>query len=846
MLGCTLYTVADWSFDVPSPTELTHVTWVGTSNGVDLYVDGSLAGHIDAAIPLSRYVIGAGSFEEATSEIADGMVGLIDELAIYNRALTAEEIAQHYQAMLDTVQGVTIDSRGVLENDSDADGDALTAILVTPTENGQLELHANGGFKYVPNADFHGTDTFTYIASDGVLQSNPATVTITVAPVQDRPVAVDDGPYEVTRDTPLSVPATAGVLANDRDADGDPLSATLITPPASGSVEFNADGSFVYTPRPGMVGHDRFIYRVSDGTEDSEAALVLIRVLSAEGGSSLAQDDYYTVSEDQALVVDTTPWLSVQEIPVQVRSLAYDPVGDRLFATIPPGAGPRGGTVTEINPYTGELGESLSLPGSLGRVVISDNGETMHVVVDDGRSVQLVDLASMTLGPKITFGGNIVAGNMIGIPGRPQAIVITPWDPSIHQPWSARIYENGQLLPEHGGGTLLAVDEAGQHVYGYENWVTSFYFWVHEVDERGMHVVETYPWGSMLSGFIDSIQYAQGHLFVSGHSGVVVDIAQQANVALFQGGWIYQVVSSENTLYTFDDQTQHFYAYDLGTFEQRASVQIPGVGLVRHELTRFGNDGLAIYNDNELVLVRSDTIFGVERRGVLRNDDVPSDAALAVQLVEDVEHGTLDLQPDGTFHYQPAQDYFGSDRFSYAFLDGVGNSHVAEVNINVTSVNDPPVAADDHYVLPDTGPLLVEAPDGVLSNDDDPADGDTLTAVLVREPRFGDLTLQADGSFSYQPNATFVLSDDFTYQASDGKGNSDTRTVTIRLNVPTIDVGSFILQANTPNQRIDIWVSGGQVVSGVDFYAQIGDGGPERATLGLPPGQDGPSITSWN
>ena len=448
----------------------------------------------------------------------------------------------------------------------------------------------------------------------------------------------------------------------------------------------------------------------------------------------------------------------------------------------------------------------------------------------------------MTLGPKITFGGDIGVRNMVAIPGRP-AVVITPWDPHISQPWSARIYENGRMLPEQGGGTLLAVDETGQHVYGYENWLTSFYFWVHAVDERGMHVVKEYPWGSLLSGFIDSIQYAQGHLFVSGYAGSIVNMERQIGVAQFQGGWIYQVVSSENTLYTFDDQTQRFLAYDLGTFDLRASVQVPNLGSLRHVLTRFGDDGLAVYNENELALVRSDTIFGIERHGVLRNDAVSPGAGLGVQLVDDVDHGTLNLQPDGTFRYQPAPNYNGNDGFRYAFVDGAGNTHMAYVNINVTPVNDLPVAADDRYVLPDTGPLVVDAANGVLSNDSDPADGDALTAVLVRKPRYGQLTLQASGAFSYTPRATFVLSDDFTYQASDGKGRSETRTVRIRLNVPTIDVGRYVLQANTPNQRIDIWVSGGQIVSGLDFYAQVGDGGPERTTLGLPAGQDGPSIS---
>ena len=91
----------------------------------------------------------------------------------------------------DTLLSVTAPA-GILSNDSDVDGDSLTAILDTTTANGILSLNTDGSFSYTPNANFFGTDSFTYFANDGLANSTAATVTTTVNPINDPPVAVAD------------------------------------------------------------------------------------------------------------------------------------------------------------------------------------------------------------------------------------------------------------------------------------------------------------------------------------------------------------------------------------------------------------------------------------------------------------------------------------------------------------------------------------------------------------------------------------------------------------------------------------------------------------------------------
>jgi large repetitive protein len=105
----------------------------------------------------------------------------------------------------------------VLGNDSDRDGNPLSAVLVSGPSHGTLTLNANGSFIYTPGADYDGTDSFTYRASDGTLDSNQATVTIKITATNDRPTA-DDDTYSTTEDTALTV-AAPGVLGNDNDPD---------------------------------------------------------------------------------------------------------------------------------------------------------------------------------------------------------------------------------------------------------------------------------------------------------------------------------------------------------------------------------------------------------------------------------------------------------------------------------------------------------------------------------------------------------------------------------------------------------------------------------------------------
>ena len=159
------------------------------------------------------------------------------------------------------------------------------------------------------------------------------------------------------------------------------------------------------------------------------------------------------------------------------------------------------------------------------------------------------------------------------------------------------------------------------------------------------------------------------------------------------------------------------------------------------------------------------------------DSDVDGDALqVNTTPVVDPTNGTVVLNADGTFTYTPNGNFFGSDSFTYEVTDGNGGTAQATVNIIVGSVNDAPVAVDDSFTVAEDGVLN----DELLSNDSD-VDGDTLqvnTTPVVASAN-GTVDLNADGTFTYTPNAGFFGSDSFTYEVTDGNGGTSQATVAI-------------------------------------------------------------------
>lgn len=217
---------------------------------------------------------------------------------------------------------------------SDIDGDALSFVVVAGPAEGSLSGTAPN-LTYTPDADFHGSDSFSFKVNDGTADSAVVVMSITVDPVNDAPVASNDN-YTLDQDATLAVTAP-GLLANDSDVDGDLISSVLQTGPSNGSLTLATDGSFTYSPNPGFIGADSFTYRAEDPSGLLSAPVtVSLTVNAVAAGPNLSHGSLETVGSDwqtvtlsksyTSMVVVATPRYNSGSGPgvVRVRNVTAD------------------------------------------------------------------------------------------------------------------------------------------------------------------------------------------------------------------------------------------------------------------------------------------------------------------------------------------------------------------------------------------------------------------------------------------------------------------------------------------------------------------------------------------
>src|SRR5207244_184200 len=182
----------------------------------------------------------------------------------------------------------------VHSNDSDVDGDSLSAVLVSQRTHDSLTSNDNSSVSYVPAANYNGTDSFTYKANDGQADSGIATVDITITAVNDAPVAVNDS-YTTPEDTTVHV-AAPDALANHADVAGDSSISVLVSQPPHGRLPFPTRRSSDLVPAANYNGTDSFTYKANDGQADSGIATVDITI-TAVNDAPVAVNDSYTTAE---------------------------------------------------------------------------------------------------------------------------------------------------------------------------------------------------------------------------------------------------------------------------------------------------------------------------------------------------------------------------------------------------------------------------------------------------------------------------------------------------------------------------------------------------------------------
>ncbi|MGV3606197.1 MAG: beta strand repeat-containing protein [Planctomycetaceae bacterium] len=268
---------------------------------------------------------------------------------------------------------------GVLANDNDVDSPSLTAVLVSgPAHALSFTLNANGTFSYQGAANFNGSDSFTYRAFDGNLQSNIATVFITVNPVNDIPPVANDN-FTAIKDfvnQPINVLANDGV--NNPDGPENLTISQIVTPPTNGTVSISGDSkTLIYTPTAGYEGPDSLVYRVSDGNGGFNDATVTIDVVRFRP-TDIAGTVFMDPNNDGLIGSGETRRLGGVEVQLSgtdfqglVVSLmaTTDINGQYRFVGVRPGEY----TVTELQPEGSRDGKEVLLGSTTGAAIVSND-----------------------------------------------------------------------------------------------------------------------------------------------------------------------------------------------------------------------------------------------------------------------------------------------------------------------------------------------------------------------------------------------------------------------------------------------------------------------------------------
>ncbi len=709
-----------------------------------------------------------------TYQVSDGNGGFDTATVTINvGAVNDAPVANDDSVTTNEDNAVTI---SVLGNDTDPDGDTLSvnAITANPT-NGSAVINANGTITYTPNANFNGTDTFTYQVSDGNGGFDTATVTVNVTPVNDAPVANDDS---VTTNEDTAV--TISVLGNDFDVDGDTLSVNAITAnPSNGSVVINANGTITYTPNANFNGTDTFTYQVSDGNGGFDTATVTVNVTPVND-APVANNDVASTAEDTPVTFNVlTNDTDVDGDTLTLQSIVTGPTNGVLSTNA-------NGTVT-YTPNAGFNGtDTFTYQVSDGNGGFDTATVTINVGAVNDAPVANDDSVTTNEDTAITIN---VLGNDTDPDGDTLSVNAITANPA-----------NGSVVI-NANGTITYTPNANF------NGTDTFTYQVSDGNggfDTATVTVNVTPVNDAPIAVNDSVTTNEDSAVTINVLGNDTDPdGDTLSVSrIVTGPANGSVVINANGTITYTP-ANNFNGADSFTYEisdGNGGTDIATVNITVNPI----NDAPVAVNDS--VTTNEDTAVTIN---VLGNDfDVDGDTLTVSAITANPSNGTVTINANGTITYTPANNFNGTDTFSYQVSDGNGGFDTATVTINVNPVNDAPIARNDSTTTTEDQAITIN----VLSNDTD-VDGDTLTVSrIVNGPANGSVVLNANGTITYTPANGYSGNDSFTYEVSDGNGGFDTAIVNITVtpvnDAPTANNDSFSVDENTP-----LTITSGQLLS---------------------------------
>ncbi len=611
------------------------VTSTGTfataaGGSVTLEADGSFA-----YTPPAGY----GGTDSFSYSVTDGQGGTASATATLVVAPVNDiPVARGDSATTNEDTAIVID---VLANDGDLDGDPLSVVSVSQGSHGSVTVNADGTLTYIPEPNFSGTDSFSYTISDGQGGSSTATTEVSVAPVNDAPLAQDDA-YSGDEDTAI----TGNVLANDSDPDGDALTVTstgTLATAAGGSVILNADGAFSYTPPAGYSGTDSFTYTISDGQGGSSTATTEVSVAPVND-APLAQDDNFSGDEDTAITGN-------------VLANDSDPDGDVL-------------TVTSTGTLATAAGGSVTLNADGTFAYTPPAGysgsDSFAYTVSDGQGGTSTATAALTVAPvndapvaqdDASSGDEdtAISGNVLANDSDPDGDALT-------------VTSTGTLATAAGGSVTLNADGTFAYTPPADySGTDSFTYTISDglggtdsatatltvVPVNDAPVAQDDTAASSIDKAV-TLDVLANDSDPDGDPLTVAAVTQGANgsVAVNPDG---TVTYTPNSGYSGTDSFSYTVSDGQGgTATATVTVNVLGIN----------SAPLAL---DDVAATAADTAVTLD---VLTNDiDLEGDA-LTVTAVTQGAKGSVAVNPDGTVTYTPGAGFTGNDSFTYTVSDG--------------------------------------------------------------------------------------------------------------------------------------------------------------------------------
>ncbi|HFD4060737.1 TPA: tandem-95 repeat protein [Vibrio parahaemolyticus] len=661
-------------------------------------------------------------------------------------------------AIADQVLSEDFDAYTIDLNEVFKDSDSSLEFSVSGNNSIQISI-VNGVATITPTADWNGSEILTFTATDPSGESVSQTVNFTVAPVAD--IVADKA--TVVEDTPTII----NVLGNDTFESTDKVvSLDAENGPKNGTVIVNNDGTVTYTPDDNYVGEDTFTYIVTSGGV-SESAIVEVNVTPVND-APVAKDDIATTQEDTAVTIDVLPndtdvdgdKLSIQSASVPETQGTVEIVDGKLVFT--PAENFHGDAEITYIVTDGQLTDEAKVTVTVNPV---NDAPTIKVdavesITEDAVNTDTV-VATLTVRDTDTSEDQLT----VSLENNSNGYFVLVGDEVKLTQAGVDAVNNDELNLKDLTISASVSDGVNPTANDSDSLIVNRVNDAPTVENAIADQVLSEDFASYTIDLNDAFKDSDSALnfSVSGNSNVLVSIENGIATISPTADWN----GSETLTFTATDPSGE-------SVSQTVDFTVAPVVDIEADSTNVVEDTPTIIN-----VLGNDTFEG-------------KDKVVSLDAENDPKNGTVIVNNDGTVTYTPNDNYVGKDTFTYIVTSG-GVSESTTVEVNVTPVNDAPVAKDDIATTQEDTAVTID----VLPNDSD-VDGDKLSIESASVPKEQGTVEVVNGKLVFTPAENFNGDAEITYTVTDG-ALTDQATVKVTVNAVN---DTPVVESNVADQTL--------------------------------------------